>query len=69
MIDYEQPLPPAIERAYANAAGPYLERGSPIMLGATHIARQMLWLEQELPGQPSPEPATSSASRNTGHGA
>ena len=38
------------------------------MLGATHIARQMLWLEQEHP-QISPEPATSSASRNTGHGA
>jgi sugar (pentulose or hexulose) kinase len=49
MIDYEQPLPPAIERAYADAAGPYLERGSPIMLGATHIARQMLWLELEYP--------------------
>ena len=49
MIDYEQPLPPAVERAYADAAGPYLERGSPIMLGATHIARQMLWLEQEYP--------------------
>jgi sugar (pentulose or hexulose) kinase len=49
MIDYEQPLPPAVERAYAEATGPYLERGSPIMLGATHIARQMLWLEQEHP--------------------
>jgi sugar (pentulose or hexulose) kinase len=49
MIDYEQPLPPSIQRAYAEAAGPYLERGSPIMLGATHIARQMLWLEREYP--------------------
>jgi sugar (pentulose or hexulose) kinase len=47
MIDYEQPLPASVERAYADAAGPYLERGSPIMLGATHIARQMLWIEQE----------------------
>jgi sugar (pentulose or hexulose) kinase len=49
MIDYEQPLPASVERAYAEAAGPYLERGSPIMLGATHIARQMLWIEQEHP--------------------
>jgi len=47
MIDYEQPLPASVEHAYAEAAGPYLERGSPIMLGATHIARQMLWIEQE----------------------
>lgn len=49
MIDYEQPLPTSVERAYVDAAGPYLERGSPIMLGATHIARQMLWIEQEHP--------------------
>ena len=49
MIDYEQPIPPSIKRAYAQAVGPYLERGSPVMLGATHIARQMLWLELEHP--------------------
>jgi sugar (pentulose or hexulose) kinase len=49
MIDYEQPLPDEVERAYANLAGSYLERGSPIMVGATHLARQLLWLEREYP--------------------
>lgn len=49
MIDYEQPLPARIDRAYAAMAGPYLERGSPVMLGATHLARQLLWLEEEFP--------------------
>ena len=29
--------------------GPLEERGSPIMAGAAHLARQLLWLELEWP--------------------
>jgi sugar (pentulose or hexulose) kinase len=45
MVDYEQPVPSDIAEAYRALAGPYRERGSPIMLGASHLARQVLWLE------------------------
>lgn len=45
MIDYEQPLPPAIREAYAPLAGSFRDRGSAIMHGATHQARQLLWME------------------------
>ncbi|HSK39485.1 MAG TPA: FGGY family carbohydrate kinase, partial [Arenibaculum sp.] len=47
MIDYEQPIPEHVGRAYADLAGPFEERGSAVMLGATHLARQMLWLETD----------------------
>lgn len=50
MIDYEGTPPPEVVAAYAAAADPYLVRGSPIMLGAAHQARQMLWLETAHPG-------------------
>lgn len=49
MIDYEQDAPPAVGAAYRALVGPYRERGSPVMLGATHLARQLLWLEMEWP--------------------
>lgn len=49
MVDYEQALPPEIEAAYAGMAGSFRERGSAIMLGASHLARQMLWLESHWP--------------------
>ncbi len=45
MVDYEQPIPDEVARAYAAIAGSFRERGSPIMLGASHVARQMLWQE------------------------
>ncbi|MCV3736117.1 FGGY family carbohydrate kinase [Rhizobium sp. TRM96647] len=45
MIDYEQPLPEAIDRAYRPLAGSFRDRGSRIMHGATHQARQLLWME------------------------
>jgi sugar (pentulose or hexulose) kinase len=51
MIDYEQIPPTSVVEAYRKEAGPYAERGSPIMHGATHQARQMLWLESEFPRQ------------------
>jgi sugar (pentulose or hexulose) kinase len=49
MMDYEQPVPADVAEAYRAQAGPYRERGSPIMLGASHLARQMLWLEMRWP--------------------
>jgi sugar (pentulose or hexulose) kinase len=50
MIDYEQPLPPAVTAAYRAEADDFRERGgSAIMLGAAHGARQLLWLEHQWP--------------------
>ncbi|ALA19925.1 MULTISPECIES: FGGY family carbohydrate kinase [unclassified Chelatococcus] len=49
MIDYEQPLPEDIREAYAPLAGPFLDRGSALMHGATHQARQLFWMEREAP--------------------
>jgi sugar (pentulose or hexulose) kinase len=51
MIDYDQPLPEEIVRAYAGMAGSYRERGSHMMMGASHLARQMLWQETCWPAQ------------------
>jgi sugar (pentulose or hexulose) kinase len=45
MIDYEQALPEDIRAAYAPQAGGFFDRGSAVMLGATHQARQMFWIE------------------------
>ncbi len=49
MIDYEQPIPSDVATAYAAAVGPYRERGSAVMLGAAHLARQMLWQQTRWP--------------------
>lgn len=49
MIDYEQAPPPAVAAEYRTIAGPFRQRGSPVMHGATHLARQMLWLERGWP--------------------
>lgn len=49
MIDYEQPIPPAIARRYRDLADLYAERGSPILLGAAHLAQQLVWLEEAWP--------------------
>ena len=49
MIDYEAEVPEAINVAYVEAARPFLPLGSPLMAGATHLARQLLWLETEWP--------------------
>ena len=50
MIDYEQSAPVAVDDAYRRAIGSYRERGSVIMPGATHLARQMLWFDHSRPG-------------------
>lgn len=49
MIDYEQPIPTWLDEAYQAEGPDFFDRGSPIMLGATHQARQMLWVEKERP--------------------
>lgn len=50
MVDYEGPLPDDVASAYRTAADDFHERGgSPIMLGAAHAARQLLWFEREWP--------------------
>ncbi len=49
MIDYEQNVPEAIDRAYRAIAGSYLQRGSAIMLGAPHTARQLFWQQHVFP--------------------
>jgi sugar (pentulose or hexulose) kinase len=49
MIDYENDVPAPVNQAYGALAGPVQERGSPVMAGAAHLARQLLWLELEWP--------------------
>src|SRR5262249_4634706 len=51
MIDYEQPVPPAVDGTYRSIVGPYRERGSQIQPGAAHLARQMLWQEMCWPAE------------------
>ena len=49
MIDYEQPVPPGLDEAYGPLSGGFVDRGSATMAGATHQARQLLWMEREFP--------------------
>jgi len=49
MIDYEDEPPAGVNALYRSVVGAYRERGSPIMLAASHTARQMLWLETGWP--------------------
>ena len=49
MIDYDQDPPPDITADYAGMAGSFRDRGSAVMLGSAHLARQMLWLERGWP--------------------
>jgi sugar (pentulose or hexulose) kinase len=49
MIDYEQPLPPGVGAAYAPQSGEFFDRGSAVMMAATHTARQMYWAETAEP--------------------
>ncbi len=51
MVDYEQPLPPGLAEAYAPQAGGFFDRGSAIMMAATHTARQMVWAEAAEPAR------------------
>ncbi len=49
MIDYETPMPPAVDAAYAPLAGSFHDRGSSIMMASTHAARQLLRMQMEQP--------------------
>jgi len=49
MIDYEQALPNDIREGYRPLSGSFLDRGSAIMHGATHQARQIFWMQQAQP--------------------
>lgn len=49
MVDYEQALPAGLAEAYAPLAGDFLDRGSAVMMAATHTARQMFWAERVCP--------------------
>jgi sugar (pentulose or hexulose) kinase len=49
MVDYEQPLPEGLAEVYAPQAGGFFDRGSAIMMAATHTARQMVWAETAAP--------------------
>ena len=49
MIDYEQPLPSGLDDAYTPQSGGFFDRGSAVMMAATHTARQMFWAETAEP--------------------
>ena len=49
MIDYEQPTPADVDAYYRKIVGSHRERASAVMLGAAHLARQMLWQEMHWP--------------------
>lgn len=49
MVDYENECPDDLNRQYREQAGALAERGSPIMPGFAHLARQLLFLETEWP--------------------
>jgi sugar (pentulose or hexulose) kinase len=49
MIDYEDTPPAAVTARYRELAGDFRTRGSPVMMGASHLARQLLWIETALP--------------------
>ena len=49
MIDYEQALPDDIGMLYSAVSGSFFDRGSAMMHGATHHARQMFWMQQAQP--------------------
>ena len=51
MLDYEQNVPDWLRAAYVAEAGDFADRGSGLMLGATHQARQLLWVEREMPAE------------------
>lgn len=49
MLDYEQAPPDWLVAAYEAEGGDFADRGSAVMLGSTHQARQMLWVERDMP--------------------
>lgn len=48
-VDYEEEPPAGILAAYADAAPPFGERGSPQLGGASHFGRQLFWAARAFP--------------------
>lgn len=44
-VDYESEPPAALMKEYARIVPPFAERGSAILGGASHFARQLLWMQ------------------------
>lgn len=51
MMDYEQSLPEGLDAEYAPLTGDFLDRGSAMMMGASHAARQMFWAARDRPAE------------------
>jgi len=49
MMDYEAVVPAAIDAAYRSLVDPYPARGSAVLPGAAHLARQMFWYSRAWP--------------------
>ena len=49
MIDYEDLCPPEVDAEYVQKSGSFEDRGSPVMMGMTHAARQLLRMERTDP--------------------
>ncbi len=49
LLDYEQEIPDWLREQYEAEGGGFEDRGSAILHGALHQARQLLWLEREMP--------------------
>jgi sugar (pentulose or hexulose) kinase len=48
-VDYEDEPPAAVLEEYARVVPPYPERGSPLLGGASHLGRQLLWMQRARP--------------------
>lgn len=48
-VDYEEEPPAEVLEAYARAAPPFAERGSPQLGGASHFGRQLFWMARAFP--------------------
>ena len=49
MMDYEQPCPEEVDAGYRARAGSFADRGSEVMQGSTHTARQLWRMQVERP--------------------
>jgi sugar (pentulose or hexulose) kinase len=49
-IDYENEPPAELLADYARIVPDFPERGAPLLGGASHLARQLLWIERTQPG-------------------
>ncbi|MCB1495624.1 MAG: carbohydrate kinase [Bauldia sp.] len=49
MVDYEAEVPEAVTASHVGSVASFRALGSPLMPGAAHMARQLLWLETEWP--------------------